>query len=127
MNLLPRPRSVVLDDRGAAAGERVDLGIDPTLPPQGYRLELTTSGTFLASADDAGRFYGEATLTQLRRLREDGSLPTGVIEDWPDLAIRGVMLDVSRDKVPTMPTLTALIDRLAGWKINQLQLYMEHT
>jgi hexosaminidase len=37
------------------------------------------------------------------------------------------MLDISRDKVPTMETLKALIDRLAGWKINQVQLYTEHT
>jgi hexosaminidase len=127
MNLLPRPRAVALDDRGVAADEKVELRTDPALPDQGYRLELTSSGVVLASADDAGRFYGEATLNQLRRLRDDGSLPTGRIEDWPDLAVRGVMLDVSRDKVPTMATLTALVDRLAGWKINQLQLYMEHT
>ena len=37
------------------------------------------------------------------------------------------MLDISRDKVPTMDTLFALIDRLAGWKVNQIQLYSEHT
>ncbi len=37
------------------------------------------------------------------------------------------MLDISRDKVPTMATLFALIDKLSEWKINQLQLYMEHT
>ena len=37
------------------------------------------------------------------------------------------MLDISRDKVPTMATLKALVDELARWKINQLQLYMEHT
>jgi hypothetical protein len=37
------------------------------------------------------------------------------------------MLDISRDKVPTMATLFSLIDRLAEWKINQLQLYIEHT
>lgn len=49
------------------------------------------------------------------------------IEDWPDFAVRGVMLDISRDKVPTIQTLHRLIDRLAGWKINQIQLYMEHT
>jgi hypothetical protein len=127
MNLLPRPRAAALDETGVAAGGRIEVGIDPALPAQGYRLELTPAGAFLSAADDAGRFYGQATLAQLRRLREDGSLPTGVIEDWPDLAVRGVMLDVSRDKVPTMATLTALVDRLAGWKINQLQLYMEHT
>jgi hexosaminidase len=44
----------------------------------------------------------------------------------PDFEVRGVMLDVSRTRVPTMATLLALVDRLAQWKINQLQLYMEH-
>jgi hypothetical protein len=37
------------------------------------------------------------------------------------------MLDISRDKVPTMATLFSLVDRLAEMKINQLQLYTEHT
>jgi hypothetical protein len=37
------------------------------------------------------------------------------------------MLDVSRDRVPTLATLFALVERLAGWKVNQVQLYMEHT
>ena len=37
------------------------------------------------------------------------------------------MLDISRDKVYKMETLFELVDQLAGWKINQLQLYMEHT
>jgi hypothetical protein len=54
-------------------------------------------------------------------------LPRLAVEDWPDLKIRGVMLDVSRDKVPTLATLKDLIDRLASWKINHVQLYMEHT
>jgi hypothetical protein len=37
------------------------------------------------------------------------------------------MLDISRDKVPTTARLHGLIDRLASLKINQLQLYSEHT
>ena len=37
------------------------------------------------------------------------------------------MLDISRDKVPTMATLFSLVDLLAELKINQLQLYTEHT
>ena len=59
--------------------------------------------------------------------RSVGGLPPCRIEDWPDFAARGVMLDISRDKVPTLATLTGLVDLLAGWKINQLQLYTEHT
>jgi hypothetical protein len=50
-----------------------------------------------------------------------------MIYDWPDLRDRGVMLDISRDKIPKMEALYALVEQLASWKINQLQLYMEHT
>ncbi len=47
-------------------------------------------------------------------------------EDAPDFEVRGVMLDVSRTRVPTMETLLALVERLGAWRFNQLQLYMEH-
>jgi hypothetical protein len=100
---------------------------DPGLPAQGYRVRVRPSGECdVDAADDAGAFYAEATLAQLARVH-GGSLPVSEIEDWPDLPVRGVMLDVSRDKVPSMATLLTLVDRLASWKVNQLQLYMEHT
>src|SRR5690606_38528252 len=54
-------------------------------------------------------------------------LPCLELEDWPDFAQRGVMLDISRDKVPSLGTLRELVDSLARWKVNQVQLYMEHT
>jgi hexosaminidase len=101
-------------------------GTDPSLPPEGYRLRIGAGSVQLTAADEAGLFYGRATLAQLRRLH-DGDLPVGQIEDWPDNAVRGVMLDISRDKVPTRATLESLIERLASWKINQVQLYTEHT
>ena len=100
---------------------------DEALPAQGYRLRISEDGVTLDAADDAGEFYGHQTLTQLRRVTAEGTVPEGEIEDWPDLPVRAVMLDVSRDKVPELPTLFALIDRLAEWKVNQVQLYMEHT
>ncbi|MFN8418965.1 MAG: family 20 glycosylhydrolase [Anaerolineae bacterium] len=61
------------------------------------------------------------------QLGEDRSLPALMIEDYPDFAQRGVMLDVGQDQVPRVDTLYKLIDMLASWKINQFQLYMEHT
>ena len=61
-------------------------------------------------------------------LRTHGAaLPLLEIDDYPDFPARGVMLDVSRDKVPTMETVYGLVDWLAGLKINQFQLYTEHT
>jgi len=100
--------------------------IDSSLRPEGYRLTVDTEQVALSAADEAGAFYGRGTLDQLRR-EHDGELPLCEIDDWPDLPVRGVMLDVSRDKVPTMETVETLIDRLASWKVNQVQIYMEHT
>ncbi|MGN0854406.1 MAG: beta-N-acetylhexosaminidase [Kiritimatiellia bacterium] len=41
--------------------------------------------------------------------------------------VRGYMLDVSRDRVPTMRTLYLIVDILARYRYNQFQLYTEHT
>ncbi len=41
--------------------------------------------------------------------------------------VRAYMLDISRDKVPTMGTLRLVVDLLAKFEYNQLQLYTEHT
>ena len=106
---------------------------DETSDPQAYRLEITSSSAEVAAATGSGLFYGVSTLGQWIRLHaaELGGTPTALgglmIDDAPVFPHRGVMLDISRNKVPTMKTLLALVDQLAGWKINQLQLYTEHT
>ncbi len=127
--LLPRPRRLRLEGRARVTGSgRVTYGDDRSLPAQGYRVRIEPGGDVVVSAaDDAGRFYADTTLAQLRTGAGDGTWPVGEVEDWPDLATRGVMLDVSRTKVPTLATLLDLVDRLASWKLNQLQLYTEHT
>ena len=115
----------------------VVAGLD--VAPEGYRLSIDDQGATLAGRDPAGLFYGVQTLLQWTALHMQATTVVGVagsrpeplagvvIEDWPDFPQRGVMLDISRDKVPTMETLGKLIDLLASWKINQLQLYTEHT
>jgi hypothetical protein len=125
VNLLPQPRFVDLSGRLTRRHELVER-IDGSLPSQGYQLTITDDGATLVGGDAAGCFYGRATVAQLERIH-DGRLPIGTVRDHPDLAIRGVMLDVSRDKVPTMATLYALVDRLSSWKINHVELYIEHT
>lgn len=41
--------------------------------------------------------------------------------------VRGYLLDVSRDKVPTLATLKRIVDILERFGYNQFQLYTEHT
>lgn len=94
--------------------------------PQGYQLSITPQGIFLRADTAAGIFYGCLTLNQILQ-QSRGQLPLIDITDWPDFPNRGVMLDISRGKVPTLATLFNLFDLLASWKINQFQLYTEHT
>ncbi len=107
-------------------GATITLASQDRIPVQGYRLHITPTHIHLTASDAAGAFYGVMTLAQMLR-QSEGSLPAGEIEDHPDFASRGVMLDISRDKVPTMDTLFALVDSLSEWKINHLELYTEHT
>jgi len=108
------------------------FGLDPgALAPRGYRLRVESSGVTLEGADEAGLFAAVATLGQWLELHtphtSSSELPGLEVVDHPDFAHRGAMLDVSRNKVPTMATLFGLVERLAGFKLNQLQLYTEHT
>jgi hexosaminidase len=106
----------------------VSLRIVPERIPyeQGYELTVTPTGVLVEAATPQGIFYGVSTLVQLVE-QHGATLPCLTAADWPDHGVRGVMLDISRDKVPTVETVRTLIDMLAGWKINQVQLYTEHT
>jgi len=111
---------------GRAAYREPTIKRDNALPVEGYELRIEPDAIVLTARDDAGEQHGRNTLAQLVRVHADG-LPVATINDWPDLAVRAVMLDISRDKVPSMATLEDLVVRLSSWKINQLQLYIEHT
>ncbi|HMP82993.1 MAG TPA: glycoside hydrolase family 20 zincin-like fold domain-containing protein [Verrucomicrobiota bacterium] len=94
--------------------------------PDGYNLRITLDGLRIEYRETGGLRAAVATLRQL--LREYGRrLPCLEIRDWPDCARRGVMLDISRGRVPKLQTLLDLADKLADFKINELQLYTEHT
>lgn len=93
---------------------------------QGYTLTAANTGMLLEASDEAGAYYGLQTLAQI--IDQAGSSIHGLtIRDWPDFPNRGFMLDISRCKVPSMKTLFKYADMLAMFKMNQFQLYMEHT
>lgn len=94
--------------------------------PEGYGLTISKNGIEIAVRDTGGLRAAAATLRQL--LRQHGRrLPCLQIRDWPDFQRRGVMLDISRGRVPRLETLLDLVEHLANFKINELQLYTEHT
>lgn len=108
-----------IDDRAAS-------GTSPDKALQSYTLTVDNNGIIIVARGESGAFYALCTLKQIQQ-QTNGAIPHLRIEDSPDFPRRGVMLDISRDKVPTVETLKALIDKLASWKINEFQLYTEHT
>ena len=92
---------------------------------EAYRITISPAGIEINSANDTGAYYAVQTLRDLIAL-QGGKLSCCTIEDWPDFTRRGVYHDCSRGKVPTLNTLKQLVERLAHWKINELQLYIEN-
>ncbi|MGQ0832787.1 MAG: family 20 glycosylhydrolase [Microthrixaceae bacterium] len=121
--MFPAPRHV--EHLGGTGSLEVrEVVVDPSLPAQGYELVVRADGASIRHADAAGLRYASDTLAQLARTPE---VLSQRIVDHPDLAVRGFMLDISRDRVPTLDTLTWLVDVLAALRYNHLELYMEHT
>ena len=133
LNLLPAPRSLkrragffVLPRHEPLAAIKVVRTHAAPKQAEGYALTISKSGVEILFRDTGGLRAASATLRQL--LREHGrKLPCVKIRDWPDFARRGVMLDISRGRVPKLETLLDLAEKLADFKINELQLYTEHT
>ncbi|HLX68462.1 MAG TPA: family 20 glycosylhydrolase, partial [Verrucomicrobiae bacterium] len=133
MNLLPTPRSLTrrpgsfhLPKGDASAAVKIVRNDSAPDHPEGYTLIIRKSEIEIAFREIPGLRAAMATLRQL--FREYGiRLPCVEIRDWPDFARRGVMLDISRGRVPRLETLLDLAERLADFKINELQLYTEHT
>ncbi len=115
-----------LEARGAETGWiRLALGEPREAGPEAYRLTVAADGVRILARTATGQRWALATLVQLLRA-SPGSLPCLAIEDAPAFRERGFMLDIARDRVPTMATLFDLVDRMASLKLNHLQLYNEH-
>lgn len=91
---------------------------------EGYILDISEDKIAISADSPAGAFYGIQTLKQIF---ENDTVPCLHIEDKPDMSLRGFYHDVTRGKVPTVDTLKKMIDNMAYYKMNHLELYIEHT
>jgi len=98
----------------------------PERGSEGYHIEILASGVRLSAGDAHGVLYGAQTLRQIAEQYPD-ELPHLEITDSPDLPVRGFMVDISRTRVPTQAELLALVRSLGRLRVNQFQLYIEHT
>ncbi len=129
MHLFPPPQTLTYTG-GTLHHPAPPLNLQPSslnCPPSSYTLSIAPDGISISAANDAAAFHAQATLKQILAQHPHGNIPCLEITDWPDLEVRGYMLDISRCKVPTQQSLFELVDLLASLKYNQLQLYTEHT
>lgn len=133
----------LLDDpRGEAASPAapIDVVRVDAFAPEEYELSAGRHDVRVRHRDEAGLAHALRTFAQWLALHRDESaagdaspgrfapgraVPGIAVRDRPALAERGVMLDVSRDRVPRTDELERLVDLLASWKLNRLQLYNE--
>ncbi|AWN27493.1 beta-N-acetylhexosaminidase [Streptomyces sp. NEAU-S7GS2] len=116
------------------ATDALALALDPSLPPEGYRLAADARwGVRITGGGPAGVFWGAQTLRQLlgpqafRRAplapERAAVLPQQTIDDGPRFAWRGMLLDVARHFLPKDGVLRYL-DLLAAHKLNVLHLHL---
>lgn len=96
----------------------------PRYQKEEYSLDISESRIDIGYGEPAGAFHAVSTLKQL--IRQCGkALPCLRISDWPDFPVRGLMLDISRDKIPRMETLYRMVDLIADIKLNHFELYIQ--
>jgi len=94
---------------------------------QGYRLNIDGHSIVIEAGSSDGAFWGVQTLRQIVAQSGDRKLPVLEIKDRPDFEDRGLYYDVSRGRIPKLERLKELAEQLSHYKVNQFQLYIEHT
>ncbi len=90
---------------------------------ENYELFIEEDTITIKAGGPQGAFYAVQTL---RQIFDQGKVPCLYIKDEPDFKYRGFYHDVTRGKIPTVSTIKSLIDNMAYYKLNSLQLYVEH-
>lgn len=125
--LFPRPRKLEPLAGRTPVEAPVAEERDAALGPECYTLHVSDGRVVVRHGDDDGLRHAHRTLAQWRSAARESAMDDVHIEDGPDLPVRGYMLDISRDRVPTRECLALLVERLGALRYNHLQLYTEHT
>ena len=112
--------------RGTFRKGDVLLKMDEKLGDQHYTLEIREEGAFLCGGSLNALGWAVQTMRQIVR-QSGGLLEQIAIDDEPDIKNRGFFFDITRGRVLSLETLKWLADAMAFYKMDQLQLYVEHT
>ena len=105
---------------GKASGKGICLSVDPSLPREGYKLDITRKQVKIVGGSPAGVFYGIQTLLQQQA---NGGLKCESIADAPRYEWRGYMLDEARH-FSGEKRVKQLLDLMAYYKMNRFHWHL---
>ncbi len=100
---------------------RLNLGKDPDVGDEGYRLHIDADVSISAASLD-GLFWGTRTLLQLLHAGPEKEIPHLLIADKPEFSYRGLMIDNARN-FHSIDFHIGTIKRLASFKMNRYQIH----
>lgn len=121
-DMIPALKSVTPADGTTVVEAKPKAVIVDGQKPGWYRITID-GACKVEAADEDGAYYAGVTIDNIKRNVGGNEIPNAVVEDWPDLAYRGLMLDVSRNFTGKDGVLK-VIDVLAHYKANVLHLHM---
>lgn len=115
-------RPQVTQGKGGKGDFLLTLRNDRKLGNEGYTIDVS-DGVKVSAPQAAGVYWATRTLLQIGEQSDDHRLPKGVIRDFPDYGMRGLMIDCGRKYIP-MDYLRKLTKVLAYYKMNVLHVHL---
>lgn len=116
-------RPEVAAGRGGRGDVSLALKADKELGDEGYAIAIDDRRVEVKAPTAQGVYWATRTLLQMAEQSDDRSLPCGEIRDWPDYALRGLMIDCGRKFIP-LHFLHDYVRILAYYKMNTLQIHL---
>jgi hypothetical protein len=93
--------------------------------PESHSLATGPDGVRISGPTPRALFWAVQTLRQVVELSRGLEVPALAVEDWPVFGIRAYSDDMSRRQVSTLADLASIVGRMAAFKLNMYQPYIE--
>ncbi len=109
-----------------ADAKRGDFYLDLTtedkgLDKEGYAMEIADA-VFVEAEQSVGAYYATRSILQILK-QTNGSIPKGLVRDYPKFEVRGFSLDVGR-KPFDLDTLYEFAKNMSWYKMNNFQVHL---
>jgi hexosaminidase len=103
-------------------GLPIEVAANTNAAPASYTLSISEDVIQITYADPAGLYYAMMSIAQLYDANTK-SLPLGDAKDQPNMAFRGLHIDVSRN-FRSKDFVLQILDQMSYYKLNKLHLHL---